>query len=105
MEQNPYQPPRDDESESAESNERTLAEYQPRHHASILLTRGVVFSIFWVAGFGSAYAIVCAMRARRIIKEWGLGRYGFFRFWWCIILGIFGVCFWVGPIVAVLWNG
>ncbi|MBB3706145.1 hypothetical protein [Aminobacter aminovorans] len=34
-----------------------------------MLTRGIVFSIVWLAGFGSCYALYQGIRARRMLGE------------------------------------
>jgi hypothetical protein len=55
-----------------------------------MLTRGIVYSIVWLAGFGSSYALYQGLRARRMIKL-NPGLQGNGRAWWCIIAGGLGV--------------
>jgi hypothetical protein len=55
-----------------------------------MLTRGIVYSIVWLAGFGSSYALYQGMRARRMIKL-NPRLQGNGRAWWCIIAGGLGV--------------
>jgi hypothetical protein len=54
-----------------------------------MLTRGVVFSVIWLAGFGSSYALYQGLLARRMIKMNPMLR-GNARAWWCIIVGGLG---------------
>lgn len=68
---------------------------------SRLLSRGVVFSIVWLMGFGSLYAIVCAAKARRLIKASDGELYGMARVWWCFIVGGIGMVVWA-PVVFAL---
>ena len=55
-----------------------------------MLTRGIVYSIVWLAGFGSSYALYQGLRARRMMKLNPLLQ-GNGRAWWCIIVGGVGV--------------
>ena len=54
------------------------------------LRTGIVYSIVWLAGFGSSYALYQGLRARRMIKL-NPGLEGNGRAWWCIIAGGLGV--------------
>ncbi|AZO06851.1 hypothetical protein EOA27_17735 [Mesorhizobium sp. M2A.F.Ca.ET.037.01.1.1] len=54
-----------------------------------MLTRGVVFSIVWLAGFGSSYALYQGLLARRMLKLNPMLR-GNGLAWWCIIAGGLG---------------
>ena len=65
-----------------------------------ILSRGIVFSIVWVAGFGSLYAFLCGLRARRMIQASGGTLEGRGRAWWCLIVGALGMLMWF-PIFAV----
>ncbi|WP_448115165.1 hypothetical protein [Mesorhizobium amorphae] len=51
-----------------------------------MLTRGVVYSIIWLAGLGSCYALHQGILARRLINE-NPALEGNGRAWWCIIVG------------------
>ena len=55
-----------------------------------MLTRGVVYSVVWLAGFGSLYALYQGLMARRMIRLNPLLQ-GNGRAWWCIIAGGLGV--------------
>ena len=55
-----------------------------------MLTRGVVFSVIWLAGFGSSYALYQGLLARRMIKLNPMLQ-GNGRAWWCILAGGLGV--------------
>jgi hypothetical protein len=65
-----------------------------------MLVRGIVFSVVWLAGFGSAIALYQGLRARRIIRLNPLLR-GSGRAWWCIIAGALGV----GVLCTVIASG
>lgn len=54
-----------------------------------ILTRGVVYSVIWLAGLGSCYALYQGIVARRMIKE-NPTLEGSGRAWWCIIAGGIG---------------
>ena len=54
-----------------------------------MLTRGVVFSVIWLAGFGTSYALYQGLMARRMIKLNPMLQ-GNGRAWWCIIVGGLG---------------
>ena len=64
------------------------------------LSRGIVFSIIWIMGFGSLYAFTCGLRARRMIRASGGTLKGTKRVWWCLIVGLIGMLVWF-PIFAV----
>jgi hypothetical protein len=66
-----------------------------------LLQRGIFYSIFSLAGFGSLYSILLAKRAHRIIKESNGEIHGMGKVWWCYILGGLGVSAWFS-ILAVM---
>ena len=55
-----------------------------------MLTRGIVYSIVWLAGFGSSYALYQGLRARRMLKLNPMLQ-GNGRAWWCILAGGLGV--------------
>jgi len=65
----------------------SLAEDQAR--LDKMLTRGVVYSIIWLAGLGSCYALYQGIAARRMIKE-NPTLEGSGRALWCIIAGGIG---------------
>ncbi len=65
-----------------------------------ILSRGVLFSIVWILGFGSLYAFLCGLRARRMIQASGGALTGRGRAWWCLIVGALGMLVWF-PIFAV----
>ena len=65
-----------------------------------ILSRGILFSILWLMGFGSLYACWCGLRARRMIRASGGALIGRGRAWWCLIVGAFGMLVWF-PVFAV----
>ena len=65
-----------------------------------ILSRGVVFSIVWIMGFGSLYAFICGLRARRMIRGSGGTLKGKGRMWWCLIVGLAGMLVWF-PLFAI----
>ncbi len=71
---------------------------------SSLLARGVIFSTLWFMGVGSCYAILCATKARRIIKDSDGQLYGTWRVWWCFVVGGFGLALWVPVFLAMFWD-
>ena len=63
-----------------------------------MLTRGVVFSVIWLAGFGSCYALCQGLLARRMLRLNPMLQ-GNGLAWWCIIAGGLGaaiLCVMVG---------
>lgn len=69
-----------------------------------LLQRGIVFSVLWLAGFGSVYAFWCGLKARRLVRESGGVLSGGARIWWCLILGAVGMLFWFPIIFIAVMN-
>jgi rRNA maturation protein Nop10 len=66
-----------------------------------LLGRGIFFSVFWVGGLGSIYAVILARRAKEMI-ELSHGRLkGMGRVWWCTIVGWAGIGVW-GIVLLVM---
>jgi len=70
-----------------------------------LLRRGVVFSIVWLMGVGSAISLFKAAKAMRIINQSNGEIVGMGKVWWCFIVGGLGVMFWGFVIIMVLVNG
>jgi hypothetical protein len=69
-----------------------------------ILSRGVVFSILWLMGFGSLYAFQCGLRARRMIQASAGALRGQGRTWWCLIIGGIGMAIWFPVIVVGIVN-
>lgn len=69
-----------------------------------MLRRGIMFSIFWLMGIGSAIAIIEAIKARRIIKASNGEIRGSDKISWCFIVGGAGLLFWLFVIVKVIIN-
>ncbi|OUT62028.1 MAG: hypothetical protein CBB70_16100 [Planctomycetaceae bacterium TMED10] len=59
-------------------------------HVNSLLIRGIVFSVIWILGFGSAYSVFLAFQAWRIIRRSKGAVRGMGRVWWCFIVGGIG---------------
>ena len=69
-----------------------------------LLRRGVVFSLLWLMGIGSAIAVVSGLRAKRLIEESGGTVTGLGKVWWCLIVGGLGIIIWGTIIIAGISN-
>lgn len=59
-----------------------------------MLHKGILFSILWLMGVGSAISIFHALKAMRIIKQSNGTITGMGQVWWCFIVGGCGVMFW-----------
>jgi membrane protein YqaA with SNARE-associated domain len=59
-----------------------------------ILLRGIIFSLVWLAGIGSAIAIYSGLKAKKLITRLGPEAKGMGRAWWCIIAGGLGLSFW-----------
>lgn len=92
-----------DRIEGSESvNTDAIEELQFR--ANTLLRRGVLFSIFWLAGIGSLYSVLLARRAKRIIEESNGEVRGMGRVRWCFAVGGMGVLIWFPIFIVVIYN-
>ena len=69
-------------------------------HVDGLLRRGMIFSILWLMGIGSAIAVISGIKAKRLIHESGGTVVGMKQVWWCLIVGGIGLLIWV-PVVIV----
>jgi len=65
-----------------------------------LLRRGIIFSFLWLAGIGSLYSFVLAIKVRNIIKRTNSNVTGMGKVWWCLIVGGIGMLIWF-PILAI----
>jgi hypothetical protein len=65
-----------------------------------LLTWGTVFSIVWLAGAGSLFALIAGRKAKREIALSGGELEGSGRAQWCVIVGTIGLVIWI-PILAI----
>lgn len=72
-----------------------------------LLQRGIIFSIIWLAGIGSTYAVICAVRAIRIKRRSKYRLRGTLRILWCLIVGGGGALFlaWVAVTYVMYMAG
>ncbi len=61
---------------------------------------GIVFSIVWLTGLGSLFAIVLGLKARKAINTSGGTLIGTGRVWWCLVVGGLGLAFWL-PIILI----
>jgi hypothetical protein len=80
------------------ASENGLAELQARTDA--ILRRGIIFSILWLMGVGSAIAIYSGFKAKRLIASSSGRVTGAFKVWWCFIVGGLGIIIW-GTVIAV----
>ncbi|HWC91215.1 MAG TPA: hypothetical protein VG433_16215 [Pirellulales bacterium] len=104
---NPYQPPADPitpDLQPTDANYRRRIESQ-QSKVDRLLNRGVVFSVIWLLGGGSIYAVLLATRARRIIKASGGAVGGMRRVWWCYAMGGFGILLFSTVLISLVING
>ena len=69
-----------------------------------LLRRGIFFSFFWLAGFGSLYAVILARKAKRIINENRGEITGIGKVWFCYILGSIGMLIWFPIFITMILN-
>jgi len=69
-----------------------------------LVKFGVIFSLFWLAGIGSAIAVLFGFKARRLIRASGGQLLGNGGAWWCLIIGGFGLLLWLPIIVIGVFN-
>ncbi len=101
MTQNPYASPA-----SASAVESDLERQIQRRQARVdhLLTRGMIFSIVWLLGFGSIYSVYLGVKAHRIIRNSKGAIQGLWRVWWCYLVGGVGILFFVTIVVATLIN-
>lgn len=72
-------------------NNQNLSNLDLQIKVSKLLSRGFIFSIVWLAGFGSLVAFISGLRALKIIKNSNGEIAGRKMAWWCIISGAFGM--------------
>ena len=61
---------------------------------------GIVFSIVWLTGLGSLFAIVLGLKARKAINTSGGTLIGTGRVLWCLVVGGLGLAFWL-PIILI----
>jgi len=67
---------------------------QAQREIDSILLRGIIFSLVWLAGIGSAIAIYSGLKAKKMIAQLGPEAKGTGRAWWCIIAGGLGLSFW-----------
>ena len=101
--QNPYADAAPAVSQSLDEDEADeLAERQS--YVNRLLSRGVIFSIFWVFGLGSFYSLYIAWKAHRLIRDSRGLLYGMGSVWFCYILGGIGASLFAGVLTAICIN-
>ena len=69
-----------------------------------ILKWGIVFSIIWLAGLGSLFAILLGLKARKAINASNGTLIGIGRVRWCLIVGVLGLAFWLPIILIGVWN-
>jgi hypothetical protein len=65
-----------------------------------MLRWGIIFSVIWLAGFGSLFALVVGIKAIKTINISKGCLIGRGRSLWCIIVGGLGLALWL-PIVLI----
>ena len=65
-----------------------------------MLKWGIVFSILWLAGLGSLFAIIAGSKAKKAIDASNGTLVGTGKAWWCLVVGGLGLGFWL-PIVLI----
>jgi hypothetical protein len=68
------------------------------------LRRGIFYSIFWLMGFGSAFAVIQGFKAKKLIRQSGGELKGMGKVWWCFIVGGAGLLFWLFVVLMVIIN-
>lgn len=63
-----------------------------------LLKWGIIFSILWLAGFGSLLAFIFGLKAKGLISKSNGEVSGMGRAQWCLVVGVLGMLFWF-PII------
>jgi hypothetical protein len=103
MNQNPYAPPVDVSllDGSAAAGVAVVA-WDEQRQVDALLARSLVFCYFWLLGFGSMYAVYCALKARRIIHQSEFALRGGRKSIVCLILGGIGSSFCILFCIAML---
>jgi hypothetical protein len=71
-----------------------------QREVNVLLKRGIIFSIVWLAGIGSLIAIMAGLKAKRLIAESKGAPRGMGGVWWCLVVGGVGVALWI-PVVFI----
>ncbi|MEQ8790682.1 MAG: hypothetical protein RIC55_30575 [Pirellulaceae bacterium] len=105
MASNPYQPPRlDSFDEQPPAADLPLEDgvFTPQQRVDALLTNGVLFSVMWVLGVGSAFSLYLARRAHRTIVASDQRLSGIFWVWWCYVVGLLGVFMGMGLLLLML---
>jgi 6-phosphogluconate dehydrogenase (decarboxylating) len=69
-----------------------------------LLRWGIVFSIVWLAGVGSLFALLAGRKAQREIARSGGEMEGSGRARWCVIVGSIGLVIWIPILTIALAN-
>ena len=68
------------------------------------LNRAVVFSIIWLAGFGSLYSVYLAWSIHKQIVDSDGELGGMKRVWWCYVVGGLGSVVMLSVIFAIFGN-
>ena len=68
------------------------------------LRRGIVYSIFWLMGIGSAISVFEGFKARKLISQSNGELKGMGKVWWCFIVGGAGLMFWLFVVLMVIIN-
>lgn len=76
-----------------------------QYEVDSMLRFGVICSLVWMMGFGSLWAIICGLRAARIIRASNGEVTGSGKARWCIIVGTIGLVVWLPILVVILVHG
>lgn len=103
---NPYEAPASEAAELSVHRRELIPEadeeiVELQAYVDRLLSRAVIYSIFWVAGAGSLYSILLATKAHGILREHPGQLYGYSSIVWCYLVGGIGVLL-VGSVLTMV---
>jgi hypothetical protein len=75
------------------SNEEYFEALREQQQIDALLRKGIIFSIVWLFGIGSTYAVICTVRAFHIKRNSKYELRGTLRGLCCLVLGGWGFLF------------
>lgn len=69
-----------------------------------MLRWGIIFSLVWLAGFGSLVAFILGLKSKKIIEASSGNIEGMGRVWWCLIVGGIGIIIWFPTVFICIVN-